>query len=131
MITRPIVLIIEDDLDLRELYEQRLRLEGFDTRLAFDGKTGLELIKDVKPDIILLDLMLPKLDGFSFIKEVKREPNLKDIPIVILSVLWQDEDKERALELGADIYLVKSETTPKVVVETLTKALALKEKNGK
>ena len=71
MIKKPVILVIEDDLELRELYEQRLRLEKFDVRLAPDGQTGLELAQTEKPDVVLLDLRLPKLNGFEFLKKLK------------------------------------------------------------
>lgn len=128
MIKKPIILVIEDDLELRELYEQRLRLEKFDVRLAPDGQTGLELSEREKPDVILLDLRLPKLNGFEFLKKLKGNSETRDISVVVLSALWQDEDKRRALQLGADIYLVKSETIPKDVVETLSKIINEKQK---
>lgn len=128
MIKKPVILVIEDDLELRELYEQRLRLEKFDVRLAPDGQTGLELAQREKPDVILLDLRLPKLNGFEFLKKLKSSPETKNISVVVLSALWQDEDKRRALQLGADIYLVKSETIPKDVVETLSKIINEKQK---
>lgn len=119
----PIVLIIEDDLELRELYEQRLRLEKFDVRLAPDGKSGLDLAKSEKPNVILLDLRMPKLDGFEFLKKLKTDPEISNIPVAVLSALWQEEDKKRALSLGAVIYMVKSETMPKQVVEMLTQII--------
>lgn len=124
----PIILIIEDDLELRELYEQRLRLEKFDVRLAPDGQTGFELVTKEKPDVILLDLRLPKLNGFEFLEKLKQNPETKNISVVVLSALWQDEDKKRALDLGANLYLVKSETVPKEVVETLSKIIHEKNK---
>ncbi|KKQ89455.1 MAG: Response regulator receiver modulated diguanylate cyclase [Berkelbacteria bacterium GW2011_GWA2_38_9] len=127
-IRKPIILVIEDDLELRELYEQRLRLEKFDVRLAPDGQTGLELAQTEKPDVVLLDLRLPKLNGFEFLKKLKADPATKNISVVVLSALWQDEDKRRAIQLGADIYLVKSETIPKDVVETLSKIINEKQK---
>lgn len=127
---QPIILIIEDDIELRELYEQRLRLEKFDVRLAADGITGLELAESEKPDVILLDLRLPKLDGFEFLKEIKQNPKIKNIPVVVLTALWQEEDKKRAVEYGAKIYLVKSETIPKEVVETLSKIINDKAKEN-
>lgn len=128
---KPIILIIEDDLELRELYEQRLRLEKFDIRLAPDGQTGLELALKEKPDVILLDLRLPKLNGFEFLEKLKQNPAIKNISVVVLSALWQDEDKKRALDLGANLYLVKSETVPKEVVETLSKIIHENKKTKK
>lgn len=122
-IKQPIILVIEDDVELRELYEQRLRLEKFDVRLAADGLSGLVLAESEKPDVILLDLRLPKLDGFEFLKQIKQKSKIKNIPVVVLTALWQEEDKKRAAGLGAEIYLVKSETIPKEVVETLSKII--------
>jgi len=128
-IKQPIILIVEDDMELRELYEQRLRLEKFDVRLAADGRSGFDLAQSENPDVILLDLRLPKLNGFEFLKNLKKNPGTKDTPVVVLSALWQDEDKKKAMELGADIYLVKSETIPKEVVETLINIISEKEKS--
>lgn len=105
------VLIIEDDTYLSDLIEKKLKGAGLRTYSAIDGEKGLEILKEEKVDIILLDLLLPGMHGFEFLKLIKSNPEVKDVPVVILSNLGQKEDIEKGLALGATDYLVKAGVT--------------------
>lgn len=108
---------------LQKTFKDILSEEGYEMLSAFDGEIGLRLSKEKKPDLILLDLILPKIDGFEFLEKLKADPETKDIPVIILTNLERTEDIERALELGATTYLVKANYTLKEVVEKVKKAL--------
>ena len=117
------ILIIEDDKFLRHLMSQKLLKEGFDISEASDGEQGLRKIKEEKPGLILLDLILPGIDGFAVLAEIKEDPILAEIPVIILSNLGQKEDIEKGLKLGAIDYLIKAHFTPGEIIEKIKKAL--------
>lgn len=102
------ILFIEDEPTLQKAVGEILTQEGFKIFGALDGEKGLELIKEEKPDLVLLDLILPKKDGFEVLKEIKESEELKDIPVIILTNLEGIGDVKRALSLGATTYLVKA-----------------------
>jgi len=104
------ILVIEDDQFLVKIYESKFKKEGFAVRSAYDGEEGFKEIKKKLPNIIILELILPNLDGFSFLEKVKKEPKLADVPVIILSDLGQKSDIERGMELGAVEYFVKADT---------------------
>jgi two-component system, OmpR family, response regulator VicR len=101
------VLIVEDDQHISKVYEIQLAKEGLLSILAHDGEEGIRLFAAEKPDIVVLDLMLPKKDGFEVLEEIRKNSELQKIPVIVISNLGQDEDKKRALDLGATDYLVK------------------------
>ena len=111
------ILIVEDDKFLRELISQKLLKEGFDIAEAVDGEKGLQSIKEEKPDLVLLDLILPGIDGFEVLAKAKEDPILANIPIIILSNLGQKEDIEKGLKMGAVDYLIKAHFTPAEIIE--------------
>lgn len=111
------ILIVEDDKFLRELIGQKLLKEGYDISEAVDGLKALEVLKDEKPDLILLDLILPGMDGFESLEKMKADPSISSIPVIILSNLGQKEDIERGLKLGASDYLIKAHFTPGEIIE--------------
>jgi len=113
------ILLIEDDPFISDVYITNLRNSGFEVSLASDGKRGLELIKKEKINLILLDLLLPKIDGFAVLKKIKKEPSSKNIPVIILTNLGEKEDIEKGKKLGAIDYLVKISFTPKEVIEKI------------
>ncbi len=121
------ILIVEDDKFLRDLITQKLWKEGFDVVEAVDGEHGLKKVKEVKPDLILLDLILPGIDGFAVLAETKKDPGLALIPVIILSNLGQRDDIEKGLKLGAVDYLIKAHFTPGEIIEKVKKVL--EEKN--
>lgn len=118
------VLIIEDDLDLANVYSLKFEKEGYSTQVASDGMEGLKIAKDWHPDIILLDIMLPKKDGFEVLSELKAEEETKNIPVVMWTNLSDSEEARRAKELGADDYLVKVFNMPAEVVDKIKEKLA-------
>lgn len=120
----PKILVIEDDKFLRELIARKLREENYEVSEAIDGEEGLRKIEEESPDLILLDLILPGLDGFEVLAKTKEDPQLSQIPVIILSNLGQRDDIERGLRLGAVDYLVKAHFTPIEIIEKIKKALA-------
>ena len=117
------ILFIEDELGLQKTFGDILREEGYEMLTALDGEVGLRLTKEKKPDLILLDLILPKMDGFEFLEKLKENPEIKNIPVIILTNLERTEDVERALELGAKTYLVKADYSLEEVIKKVEKAL--------
>ncbi len=111
--------VIEDDKFLRELIVQKLSNEGYDIIEAVDGEKGVESVKKEKPDLILLDLILPGIDGFEVLARIKSDPALSEIPVIILSNLGQKEDIERALKMGAVDYLIKAHFTPEEIINKI------------
>lgn len=120
------ILFIEDEPNLQKTLNQALRQEGYEIKAAFDGQEGLALAKTQKPDLILLDLILPKMDGFAVLQELKKDPILKDIPVIVLTNLESSVDVERVLELGATTYLVKANYSLEEVVAKIKQALSSK-----
>lgn len=110
------ILIVEDDIFLADLYKTKFELEGFEVYVANDGEKGLELINKRQPSIILLDLILPKINGFVVLENMKKNKKLKNIPVILLTNLSQKADVERGLSLGADDYLIKAHFMPSEVV---------------
>ena len=117
------ILIVEDDKFLRELIARKLTDEGFDIVEAVDGEDGIKKIKETKPDLVLLDLILPSIDGFEDLSRVKGDVSLTSIPIIILSNLGQKEEVEKGLELGAVDYLIKAHFTPGEIIEKIKNIL--------
>ena len=111
------VILIEDEEMLSNMYEAKFIKEGFDIKKALDGETGLKLIQEENPDLVLLDIIMPKLDGFSVLRKIKEDPKNKNIPVILLTNLGQDEDVKKGNSLGASGYLVKANMTPAQVVE--------------
>lgn len=120
------LLIIEDDAVLRKALGEYLNSEGFEVVYAEDGEIGIELIKSEKPDLILLDIVLPKKDGYQVLQESKENPETKHIPIVLLTNLGSISDVERALEMGATTYLVKADYKLEEVTGKVKEILGMK-----
>ena len=117
------ILFIEDESVLQKTFEKTLREEGYEMISALDGETGFNLAKSQKPDLILLDLILPKINGFEVLEKLKKEPATKEIPVIILTNLERMSDIDKALELGATTYLVKVDYSLEEVVEKIKKTL--------
>lgn len=111
------VMIVEDDEHISKVYEIKLAKEGIASSLARDGEEAVAKITAEKPALILLDLMLPKKDGFWVLEEIKKNPELANIPVIVLSNLGQQSDQDRALALGANEYLVKVDYPIQEVVD--------------
>lgn len=103
------ILIIEDDDFFRELIRKKLVSEGFEVAEAVDGEKGIEIIKESHPDLVILDLLLPSIDGFEVLSKVKSDATTAQTPFLVLSNLGQQEDIERGLRLGASDFLIKSQ----------------------
>ncbi|MBI4709030.1 MAG: response regulator [Candidatus Portnoybacteria bacterium] len=103
-----LILFVEDEPTLQKTLGRALEHEGYEVQSALDGQSGLALIKRIKPNIVLLDLILPKMDGFGVLKAIKEDPEIKDIPVIVLTNLESPQDVEKALSLGATTYLVKA-----------------------
>ncbi len=117
------ILIIEDDKFLKELISQKLSKEGYDISEAVDGEEGIKKIKEEKPDLVLLDLILPGIDGFEVLSRTKKDPSLSSIPVIILSNLGQKEDIDKGFKLGAVDYLIKAHFTPGEIIEKIRAVL--------
>ena len=117
------ILFIEDEPALQKTFGDILKQEGYEMISALDGEEGLRKVKEKKPDLILLDLILPKVCGFDILKQLKADPETEDIPIIVLTNLEGTGDIEKALELGATTYLVKASYSLEEVVEKVKKVL--------
>ena len=120
------ILMIEGDGFLRKIYKNKFAQAGFDFAEATNGEEGLNKIISEKPNLVLLDLILPKKSGFEVLAEMKREEKIKNIPVIILSNLAQEIDIQRGLSLGAEDYLIKPEVSLSDVVERTRECLAKK-----
>ena len=116
---KKVILLVEDDEFLAELYATKLSLEGYEVIAAVDGKRGLKLAQEKHPTLILLDIILPKLDGFEVLTELKQSDATKDIPVILLTNLSQREEVQRGLRLGAADYLIKAHFMPSEVVKKI------------
>lgn len=117
------ILIIEDDKFLRKLIVRKLLEENFDTVEAIEGEEGIKKIKEEKPDLVLLDLILPGMDGFEVLTQAKEDPKTSSIPVIILSNLGQKDDIERGLKLGAVDFLIKAHFTPGEIITKIKNVL--------
>lgn len=120
------VLIVDDDEFLLDMYVLKFKESGFDVEVAHNGNEAIEMAKNAKPDAILLDIVMPKLDGFEVLRTLKKENIASNALIFILSNLGQKEDTDRGLQLGALDYIVKAHFTPSEVVARVNKALEKK-----
>jgi len=117
------ILLIEDDKFLRELMVKKLLTMDYDVVSAVDGESGLSMIKEAKPDVVLLDLILPGINGFEVLEKAKQDPEIAHIPVIILSNLGQKEDIEKGQKLGAVDFMIKAHFTPQEVVNKLKNIL--------
>ena len=119
-----LLLVVEDDLMLARMYADKLKSEGFEVDIAYDGFEGFEKMKLEKPSLVLMDIMMPNLDGLKTLEKAKKDPDIKDIPIIILTNLTGSSEMKQALREGATGYIVKSEFTPAEVVKKIKDTLA-------
>lgn len=106
------VLFVEDDPTVAQMYRLKLELDGYQVTMARDGEEGLRLASEIRPDIVFLDIRLPKVDGFAVLEGLRKCEETRNVPVVILSNYGERELVERGLKLGALEYLIKSQTTP-------------------
>lgn len=119
------ILLVEDDDALANVYMMRLEAEGFETRRVSNGEDALAAAQDFKPDLILLDVMMPKVSGFDVLDILRNTPQTANVKIIILTALSQESDRERAKTLGADDYLVKSQVVIADVIDRIKQQLNL------
>lgn len=117
------ILFIEDESALQRAVSEVLKESGYLVLSALDGEGGLRMAQEGKPDLVLLDLILPKKDGFEVLAELKKDDSTKNIPVIILTNLEGSKDVERALELGATTYLVKTNYRLEEVIEKVKQVL--------
>lgn len=117
------ILFVEDDPFLIDIYATKLKQAGFEVAVQSDGEKVLSSILKEKPDVAILDIVLPHLDGWDILRSIRRDEQAKNTKIVILSNLGQKDEVEKGLGLGASKYLIKAHYTPSQVVEEITKML--------
>ncbi len=113
------ILLVEDDETLAEVYKQRLELEGFDVNHVNNGEDALATALKFRPDLVLLDVMMPKLNGFDVLDIMRQTPETRNVHIIMLTALSQPKDEQRAKDLGADDFLIKSQVVIGDVVERI------------
>ncbi len=113
------ILLVEDDETLAEVYKQRLELEGFDVNHVNNGEDALATAVKFRPDLVLLDVMMPKLNGFDVLDIMRQTPETRNVHIIMLTALSQPKDEQRAKDLGADDFLIKSQVVIGDVVERI------------
>jgi DNA-binding response OmpR family regulator len=118
------ILLVEDDMALRDIYSARFMAEGYEVVTASDGEQALTVAVKEKPDLIILDVMMPKISGFDVLDILRATPETKDTKIIMMTALSQASDIEKGKSLGADEYLVKSQVTLTDVVEKAKEVLA-------
>lgn len=117
------ILLIEDDPFLSEIYITKFEQVGYSIEVVDNGEAGLKKASESNPDVVLLDIVLPKMNGLEVLSAIKKDPNLNNTAVIILSNLGSDEDLNRAKDIGADGYLVKSQYTPSEVVSQVENIL--------
>ncbi|MFY9493240.1 MAG: response regulator [Minisyncoccia bacterium] len=117
------ILLVEDDPFLLDMYSTKFKEVGFDVVVAQDGEMGLAKAKELMPDLVLLDIVLPKKDGFEVLKILKSDGQTAKIPVILLTNLGLDSDVKRGLELGAQSYIIKAHFTPTEVVAKVKEIL--------
>ena len=118
------ILIVEDDPLMSRLYEKVFKFEGYEVYVAGNGVEGLEKVRSIKPTIVILDIMMPEMNGLEVLDKMKLDPEIKKIPVVVLTNLAGSQDAEAALTKGAVKYIVKSEYEPKAIANMIKEILA-------
>ena len=113
----PKVLLVEDDEMLHGMYTQKFKTQGYEVVSAYNGADGVKLAETEHPDVILLDVIMPKMDGFVALKKIRKDVATAKIPVILLTNLGQEEDVRKGRELGANDYFIKANHTPSEVVE--------------
>lgn len=119
------ILIVEDDPVLLHMYTEKFTFEGFEVLTAKDGDEAFKVAINENVKVILLDIMLPRVSGTDFLEKFRKEPKGKTIPVIALTNLAEEEEKQRAIKLGVEVYLVKAMQTPEQVVDTVKNCLKI------
>lgn len=117
------ILLIEDDPFLVDIYKTKLNEAGYEVVTAFDGDEAMRKVKEEKPDVVLLDIVLPNVDGWEILRKIKKDDELKGLEVIILSNLGQKEEVEKGMKLGASKYIIKAHHTPSEVAAEVKKIL--------
>lgn len=118
------IAIIEDDLTISQMYRMKFEADGFDVRIANNGKIGIDLVKSFRPDIVLLDLQMPEMDGEETLRLIRSNESSKNTPVIILTNLGEEEAPQNMRSLGIHSYIVKANYTPRQVVALVKDATA-------
>lgn len=124
MAKKTVILLVEDDNLLIRMYQEKFTRDGYKINIALNGEEGFRKLEEERPALILLDVMMPKMDGFEVLKRIKADQSMKNIPVILLTNLGGEDDARKGLEMGAVAYLVKSEYTPGEVVAKVKEILA-------
>jgi len=122
------ILLAEDDIQLIDMYKRKFQLEGFEVYLAEDGEKALDLLKTFTPDIVVLDIMMPKVNGLEVLKSIRENPDQKDMLVVMLTNLGNESTAEEIYKLGATEYIVKADMTPLEVATRIKEILKIYKK---
>lgn len=117
------ILLVEDEEIMIDLLQKKLTKEGYEVSVARDGEEGLKVMKEVKPNLILLDIVMPKMGGFEVMEEMVKNEELKKIPVIIISNSGQPVELDRAQKLGAKDWLIKTEFEPQEVIDKVVKQI--------
>lgn len=117
------VLLLEDEEIIIELLERKLKQQGYEISVARNGEQGLAMMKKEKPDVVLLDIIMPKMGGFEVMEEMNKQEQLKNIPVIIISNSGQPVELDRAKELGVKDWLIKTEFDPQEVIDKVVKQI--------
>jgi len=117
------ILLVEDEEIMIGLLQRKLTQEGYEISVARDGEEGLKTMKEIKPNLILLDIIMPKMGGFEVMEEMAKDEGIKDIPVIVISNSGQPVELDRAQKLGAKDWLIKTEFDPQEVVDKVVKQI--------
>lgn len=117
------ILVVEDDIFISDIYQVKFNQEGFEVAVAVNGLEALKILDNFRPDIILLDIIMPQMDGIETLKKIKNDEKWKNIPIIMLTNISEKEKVEESEKIGVNDYLVKSQFTPSEVVEKVNTLL--------
>ncbi|HDQ44529.1 MAG TPA: response regulator [bacterium] len=118
------ILIVEDENVFRMIYRGVLENAGFEVIEAENGRKGWEAIRTRKPDLVLLDLILPEMSGYEVLEKIRQDPETKEIPVIVFSVMGADENIQKALQLGANFFKIKGASSPSEILEQIDKILS-------
>ena len=117
------ILLVEDEEIMIDLLQRKLTKEGYEVSVARDGEEGLKIMREVKPALILLDIVMPKMGGFEVMEQMAKEPELKKIPVIVISNSGQPVELDKAQKLGAKDWLIKTEFDPQEVINKVVKQI--------
>jgi len=117
------ILLVEDEEIMISLLQKKLTKEGYEISVARDGEEGLKAMREVRPDLVLLDIIMPKMGGFEVMEEMGKDKNLKDIPVIVISNSGQPVELDKAQKLGAKDWLIKTEFDPQEVLNKVVKQI--------